>query len=74
MLPALNKQGAFQKRALVEGREEELYRKGNIDARYMQWLKDMAERDAESMRKRTEQGKVQQELTLGYVTKDVSRH
>lgn len=71
VLPALNHQGAQEKRALLEGREEELYRRGNVDMRYMRWLREMAERERERMEKRAEEAE-KPELTLGYVTEDVS--
>ena len=68
VLPALNHQGAQEKRAILEGREEELYKRGNVDARYFAWLKEMAKRDA-MLEKRA-----MENLTLGYVTKDVRAH
>jgi hypothetical protein len=76
VLPALNHQGAQEKRALLEGREEELYRKGNVDMRYMRWLKEMAEREEKRMEMEKRAGEARpkpgpQELTVGYVTKDV---
>lgn len=65
VLPALNKQGAEEKRALLEGREAELYRKGFVDERYFGWLREMAERDG------AREKRAAANLTLGYVTKDV---
>ncbi|KAL5498002.1 hypothetical protein ACEPAH_2933 [Sanghuangporus vaninii] len=64
VLPSLNQQGAQEKRAILEGREEELYKRGNVDARYFAWLKEMAERDALLEKRALEN------LTLGYITKD----
>ena len=66
VLPALNKQGAEEKRALLEGREDELFRKGYVDERYFRWLRTMA--DAEGAFER----RAKANLTLGYVTTDVS--
>lgn len=35
VLPALNKQGAEEKRALLEGRENEQYKKDYVDKKYI---------------------------------------
>ncbi|KAI5117465.1 hypothetical protein M0805_004068 [Coniferiporia weirii] len=64
VLPALNHQGAEEKRAVLEGREDELYARGYVDGRYFEWLREMAERDS-AMEKRAAEN-----LTLGYVTSD----
>ncbi|KAH8112346.1 Metallo-dependent phosphatase-like protein [Phellopilus nigrolimitatus] len=64
VLPALNNQGAQEKRAILYGREEELYAHGYVDIRYLSWLREMAERDS-MLGKRTAEN-----LTLGYVTSD----
>ncbi|EJD02042.1 uncharacterized protein FOMMEDRAFT_20830 [Fomitiporia mediterranea MF3/22] len=64
VLPALNQQGAQEKRAILEGREEELYRRGFVDERYFAWLREMAEREG-ALEKRAAGN-----LTLGYVTSD----
>lgn len=66
VLPALNVQSADTKRALREGREAELYARGNVDARYMAWLEEMARRDG------AREKRAAANLTLGYVTTDVS--
>lgn len=65
VLPALNKQGAEEKRALLEGREADLYKKGYVDKRYIEWLREMAEREGAFVRRAAKN------LTLGYVTSDV---
>ena len=70
ILPALNQQNNFARRAILEGREEELYSKGSVNARYMRWLREMAER--ERSKKTVNDEHTDQELTLGYVTTDVS--
>ena len=67
VLPALNNQGAEEKRALFEGREDELYARGDVNKRYREWLREMANRDIEKAKRAA------QNLTLGYVTQDVSR-
>ncbi|KAI0039404.1 hypothetical protein FA95DRAFT_1585296 [Auriscalpium vulgare] len=63
VLPALNNAGANKKREVLEGREEELYRRGAVDMRYRRWLEGMHLRASEERRAATN-------LTLGYVTKD----
>ena len=65
VLPALNNQGAEEKRAILDGRERELWRKGFVDARYKEWLRGMAELEGAKMKRQAEN------LTLGYVTSDV---
>jgi len=64
VLPALNHQGAEEKRALFEGRESEAWKRGDVSTRYKEWLREMAARDVE-LNKRA-----QANLTLGYVTTD----
>ena len=66
VLPALNGDSAMKKRAILEGREEELYARGHVDMRYRAWLEEQAKRDDDG-RKR-----LMANLTLGYATKDVS--
>ncbi|KAK0238635.1 Metallo-dependent phosphatase-like protein [Armillaria nabsnona] len=53
---------ATRKRSLE--REEELYRRGDVRARYMDWLSEMNQRSLELERRGTNN------LTLGYVTTD----
>lgn len=65
VLPALNNQGAEEKRTILEGRERELWRKGFVDARYKDWLRAMAELEGAKMKRDAVN------LTLGYVTADV---
>lgn len=64
--PALNGVGASDKRAIMEDREADLYARGHIDKRYMDWLKAMAERDTEIIKRAAAN------ISVGYVTKDVS--
>ena len=68
VLPALNGAGANQKRgslqSMLEKRESELYGRGYVDMVYMRWLEEMDRRDGVERRDA-------QNLTLGYVTKDV---
>ncbi len=54
---------ATRKRSLE--REEELYRRGDVRARYMDWLSEMNQGSLELERRDTNN------LTLGYVTTDV---
>lgn len=35
------KQGTEEKRALLEGREADLYKRGFVDKRYIEWLSEM---------------------------------
>ena len=65
VLPALNNQGAEEKRAIFERRNRELERRGVTDARYRDWLRAMAQLGSDLMRRDA------QNLTLGYVTQDV---
>lgn len=68
VLPALNNAGANAGRELLEKREREVYAMGSVDVAYRKWLAEMDKHDAE-MLKRAQDA---QDLTLGYVTKDVS--
>jgi hypothetical protein len=66
-LKSLNDEGEARRRSLgdeeLTRREEELYKRGDVQGRYMNWLMKMAERrDLQEEKKN---------LTLGYVTKDV---
>jgi hypothetical protein len=63
VLPALNNAHASQRREYLE-REDELYRRGNVDTRYRDWLEDMDAR-ASGIGRRADGN-----LTLGYVTND----
>ena len=69
VLPALNNAGADNKKraleALLEERERELYKKGYVDMIYKKWLEEMDKRHGLERRSA-------KNLTLGYVTKDVS--
>lgn len=65
VLPALNSQGAEEKRAILEGRERELWSRGFVDARYKEWLRAMAEVEGAKAKRDAAN------LTLGYVTSDV---
>ncbi|PFH52207.1 hypothetical protein AMATHDRAFT_2449 [Amanita thiersii Skay4041] len=68
VLPELNKAGTKQRRSLeaLEKREKEMYARGEVDHVYHNWLKRMSKRE-KSINRRDE------ELTLGYVTKDSCR-
>ncbi|PBK99157.1 hypothetical protein ARMGADRAFT_1007757 [Armillaria gallica] len=62
-LQMMNENGSQnRKRSLV--REEELYRRGDVRARYMDWLSDMDQRSFGLG------SRIADNLTLGYVTKD----
>ncbi|KAI0264244.1 Metallo-dependent phosphatase-like protein [Gloeopeniophorella convolvens] len=65
VLPALNGEGANEKRGLevVEKRAAERYARGDVDERYRRWLAEMDARAGPERR-------AAQNLTLGYVTKD----
>ena len=69
VLPALNGQGAEERRRefveMLDRRETELYKKGHVDMIYRKWLEEMDRRDG--VERRTAKN-----LTLGYVTQDVS--
>jgi hypothetical protein len=65
VLPALNNAGANERRRALKEREDELYARGYVDARYSQWLDDMNRRGGFDKR-------ASGNLTLGYVTTDVS--
>jgi hypothetical protein len=64
VLPSLNSAGANGRRKLEE-RETELYARGYVDATYNEWLEKMNGRDGVEKR-------ASANLTLGYVTTDVS--
>lgn len=67
ILPALNGAGASSRRSVpeLEEREEFLYERGYVDKRYMEWLEEMDRRGGIERRAAAN-------LTLGYVTHDVS--
>jgi hypothetical protein len=69
VLPALNSVSGTSRRSLTELEEREsiLYERGYVDKRYTEWLKEMDRCDGVERR-------AVQNLTLGYVTKDVSFH
>ncbi len=60
----MNENGSENRKRSLE-REEELYRRGDVRTRYMDWLSDMDQRSFGLGRR------VANKLTLGYVTKDV---
>ncbi len=63
-LQMMNENGSENRKRSLE-REEELYRRGDVRARYMDWLSDMDQRSFGLGRR------IANNLTLGYVTKDV---
>lgn len=64
VLPTLNAAGSNnRKRDLAV--EEEMYKRGNVDKRYWEWIEEMDKRNA-GIEKRAAGN-----LTLGYVTSDV---
>lgn len=63
VLPALNNQGAEEKRAILQGREH--WGRGFVDERYREWLRGMAMAQEERWKRQ------EANLTLGYVTSDV---
>ena len=70
VLPALNNQGAQEKRkrdswAAPFDWEKERYGRGEVERRYNAWLEEMAKRGEVEKRSTSN-------LTLGYVTSDVS--
>ena len=70
VLPALNNQGAQEKRkrdswAAALDWEKERYGRGEVERRYNAWLEEMAKRGEVEKRSTSN-------LTLGYVTSDVS--
>ena len=70
VLPMLNGASASQRREPLDERERELYAVGEVDMLYRKWLEEMnARRDEEMFRRVTDDAS---NLTLGYVTKDVS--
>lgn len=71
VLPALNAAGADERRKrelndVLEERESEMWKRGYVDRRYMEWLDDMDRRNDGAVKRAA------QNLTLGYVTSDVS--
>lgn len=67
VLPALNKAGADEKRSVeLWEREMERYAKGDVSKRFNAWLEDMSRRSGSPEKRASSQN-----LTLGYVTKDV---
>jgi hypothetical protein len=67
VLPALNGVPEASRRSLsqLKEREEILYGRGYVDKRYMEWLEEMDRRGGVERR-------AAENLTLGYVTHDVS--
>ena len=66
VLPALNNAGADERRrSFLEDREQELYGRGYVETVYRRWLEEQDRRDGLERR-------AAQNLTLGYVTQDVS--
>ena len=67
VLPTLNNAGANERRALdARAAEAEAYARGEVDAPFRRWLAEM-DRRADGPARRAAQN-----LTLGYVTSDVS--
>lgn len=64
VLPALNG-GSSSRRRTLQNREEKLYALGHVDTKYKKWLEEMDRRDEN-------RGRAAANLTLGYVTTDVS--
>ncbi|KAJ3737648.1 Metallo-dependent phosphatase-like protein [Lentinula guzmanii] len=69
VLPALNAAGADERRkrdlgSVLQQREDELWKRGYVDRRYMDWLEDMDRRHDGAVKRAS------QNLTLGYVTSD----
>ena len=67
VLNSLNQVGEEHRRSLAEEEERarELYAKGDIDAKFKAWLEEMDKRNGPERR-------AAGNLTLGYVTEDVS--
>jgi hypothetical protein len=68
VLPALNNEGANERRALdvLEEREHELYARGYVDTVYRSWLEEMDKRNGNGIERHAAAN-----LSLGYVTTDV---
>ncbi len=66
-IQTMNSAGSDNRRRSLE-REEELYRRGDVTSRYNDWLKEM-DRRYTSLGRRED---VTDNITLGYVTTDVS--
>lgn len=64
VLDKLNAKGAFRRRDVEAGEDPELYARGDVDYRFDAWRRNQFEREY------TE--RVTANLTLGYVTTDVS--
>ncbi|KAJ3730292.1 Metallo-dependent phosphatase-like protein [Lentinula raphanica] len=69
VLPALNAAGADERRkrdlgGILQMREREMWKRGYVDRRYMEWLDDMDRRHDGAVKRAS------QNLTLGYVTSD----
>ncbi|KIK61122.1 hypothetical protein GYMLUDRAFT_43217 [Collybiopsis luxurians FD-317 M1] len=69
VLPALNSAGADERRkrelsGVLQSREEELWKRGYVDRRYMEWLDEMDRRHDGAVKRAAKN------LTLGYVTSD----
>lgn len=67
VLPSLNQQGANERRAMLEERERAEYGRGYVENVYRRWLQEMDRRN-DGMARRAAAN-----LTLGYVTSDVSK-
>ena len=66
VLPALNNAGANERRAMFEARESAEYGLGYVETTYRRWLQEMDVRNDGDARRAAAN------LTLGYVTTDVS--
>ncbi|KAE9403326.1 hypothetical protein BT96DRAFT_964523 [Gymnopus androsaceus JB14] len=69
VLPALNGAGADERKRrdlsdVLEERESEMWKRGYVDRRYMEWLDEMDRRHDGAVKRAA------QNLTLGYVTSD----
>ena len=67
ILDVLNGQGGASKRSLSDSHDKEPYRRGSAQKRYERWLKDVSSRGLEDKA----WSESTENLTLGYVTKDV---
>lgn len=71
VLPALNAAGADERRkrdlgSVLQERASEMWKRGYVNMRYMEWLDEMDRRHDGAVKRAS------QNLTLGYVTSDVS--
>lgn len=64
VLDKLNAKGAFRRREVGTGEDPELYARGDVDYRFDAWRRDQFEREYKE--------RATANLTLGYVTTDVS--